>query len=247
MINQLRHLVSMQALSRNMCTCIGVGLLLILSGCGVREATTTRPSDMVSGEGDRPGQAPTIVQTTAIVPSPSPTPDIYLLYGDAGYIQGLREELTRTDLPKEARAAQQARLDQAKFEASVRATAQVGPTPVRRGRPPETAGDITPPRGILTGYNDIFKRNIDIRNVWQDEVDGIWWQIYAGAIAAEPDKGVVVVVKMEADGTPIQRYETPEQVGAVRIIAEQSEQLTLEAEDGTLFVFDIPSREFVEP
>ena len=44
----------------------------------------------------------------------------------------------------------------------------------------------------------------------------------------------------------VEVYRTPTQNGIVKIIAEQNEQLTLEAEDGTLFVFDIPSREFVD-
>ena len=226
-------------------TYLVVGMLLIMIGCGVREtATSLVPATSVEEGYEMPTNVtvPSTVTSQAI----TPTPDVYLRYGDANSILILREELTRTDLSDEDRAFYEAKLAQAEFEASKKATAQVGPTAVRRGPPPVIADDTTPPRGILTEYNDIFKRKIDIRNVWQDEVDGVWWQIYAGAIAAEPEKGILVARKMEADGTPRTSYETPIQVGAVRIIAEQNQQLTLEAEDGTLFVFDLPSREFVD-
>ena len=235
--------------STELYTYLVVGLLLIMTGCGARESTTIRPCDMVSEEGDRTGQAPTIVQTTAMVPSPSPTPDIYLLYGDAGYIQALREELTRTDLPEEARASQQARLDQAKFEASMRATAQVGPTAVRRGRPAavqEVRPTSTP--GISdTAFNGI--KGIRIANVWNGPVDGIWTKIHAGSEEADWSQGLLYFRAVSPTEAPIEVevYRTPTKNGIVKIIAKENEQLTLEAEDGTLFVFDIPSRMFVEP
>jgi hypothetical protein len=42
-------------------------------------------------------------------------------------------------------------------------------------------------------------------------------------------------------------YNTPTQAGAVQVIDAVGERLTLKAKDGTLFYFDVPSRQWLNP
>ena len=234
-------------------TCLVVGMLLIMTVCGVSESTAgvaqttdqapASPSAVVlpapSSSEVSPAPVPTLL-------SPTPTLDIYQAYGRWEEITYFREELQRTDLSDDTRHLLETNLAQAEFEAEHRATAQVLPTPVRRGRPAdvqEVRPTSTP--GISdTAFNGI--KGIRIANVWNGPVDGIWTKIHAGSEEADRSQGLLYFRAANVMEAPIEVYRTPTQNGIVKIIAEQNEQLTLEAEDGTLFVFDIPSREFVD-
>ncbi|MEM8530937.1 MAG: hypothetical protein AAGF95_08850 [Chloroflexota bacterium] len=234
-------------------------MMLLLAGCGVQKVTTgmVQPADQVPEEADMvtmPGAYndsvnPVSISTVTPQITPTPTLDIYREYGRWDEITHFCEELQRTDLSDDTRHRVETRLAQAEFEAEHRATAQVLPTPVRRGRPAdvqEVRPTSTP--GISdTAFNGI--KGIRIANVWTGPVDEIWTKIHAGSEEADRSQGLLYFRAMDLTETPIEVevYRTPTQNGIVKIIAKENEQLTLEAEDGTLFVFDIPSREFVEP
>ena len=225
--------------------CLVVGMLLIMSGCGVRETATSQvPATSVEEGYEMPTNVtvPSTVTSQAI----TPTPDVYLRYGDANSILILREELTRTDLSDEDRAFYEAKLGQAEFEASKKATAQVGPTAVRRGPPTPRPELAQQPyiSGISNTFNSI--RGWKMENYWRGMVDGIWIDIYAGVRRDDWTQGRLLLQHTELTGGLIASVATPLKSGTIKVIAEQNQQLTLEAEDGTLFVFDIPSREFVD-
>ncbi len=67
----------------------------------------------------------------------------------------------------------------------------------------------------------------------------------------DPQQGIIGVLYLEHDsGTFISGpdlYLTPLRAGAVQVIDAVGERLTLRAEDGTLFTFDIPTRQWVTP
>ena len=90
-----------------------------------------------------------------------------------------------------------------------------------------------------------------ITNQWQDQVNGEWVHVYAGALPENPLQGMVIVLvePIEATGTveskPGGQYLTPTQSGAVTIVSAQGTLLTLETDHGKRFLFDAAVRAFV--
>jgi hypothetical protein len=65
--------------------------------------------------------------------------------------------------------------------------------------------------------------------------------VIPGALRADPTQGVVIVIATrgsERGGI----YETPTKAGKLKIVSAQGEQLTLQAKDGSMFTFDLPTR-----
>jgi len=92
------------------------------------------------------------------------------------------------------------------------------------------------------------------QNRWEEErADGTRVVVYAGVqgSALDPSRtqGVVVVVVLGTDGNPIAeqsgRYPTPSRAGSVRVTDATGEVLTLAADDGTMFRFDVGSRTYM--
>ena len=219
---------------------------VVITACGVRESTSEPEQDierLIST--DNVTTPIRNADSTGSSSKPTPTLDIYREYGQWEEITYFREELLRTDLSDDTRHLLETNLAQAEFEAEHRATAQVGPTAVRRG-PPAAVQDVrpTPVRGIDNTFNGI--KGIRIANVWRGPVDGIWFNIHAASLEDDRSQGLLYFRAVDVMEAPLEIYQTPTKNGIVKVIAEQNDQLTLEAEDGTLFVFDIPSREFVD-
>jgi hypothetical protein len=96
---------------------------------------------------------------------------------------------------------------------------------------------ITPPRILSSDRAKIV-------NAWQDQLDGIWVQVFAGCIPGNQAQGVVWVVEEPPGGTKIHAYKTAESAGCVRIVAADGPRLTLKATDGRAWIFDVATQEF---
>ncbi|MCX6020577.1 MAG: hypothetical protein NTZ05_02395 [Chloroflexi bacterium] len=106
------------------------------------------------------------------------------------------------------------------------------------------------PSGIIErGPAPFSTEDVTVRNQWQQQVDGVWVQVYAGALAENPAQGVVVVASEGAAAreAATDRYLAPRPSGALRIVAESGGRLTLEAADGKQLAFDLASRRFGAP
>jgi hypothetical protein len=115
-----------------------------------------------------------------------------------------------------------------------------------------TAPIITPeflPTGIYD--NEQVKASasllfIDAQNAWGGFADGYRFALYAGALQSDPDQGVVLLVTHLPEGTSFEQYVTSSKHGALRIVSDtQNNRFTLTAVDGTVFYFDLPTRQFV--
>ena len=107
--------------------------------------------------------------------------------------------------------------------------------------------NVTPIRqtGIFEAGPDLWEQGYRMRNAWQRPVNGHWAWVLAGSHIDNPAQGIVYSVWEIPNGGFATFYNTPSRAGSVQIIAEQDARLTLEAEDGTLFYFDVPSQSFV--
>jgi len=91
----------------------------------------------------------------------------------------------------------------------------------------------------------------------QDAVLNMWHEltssgavrvtVTAGVSGADPLQGLILVLDYPA-GKPVAagaRYPTPTRHGAVKIVDAVRETLKLQADDGTIFYFDVASRQYV--
>lgn len=101
------------------------------------------------------------------------------------------------------------------------------------------------PTGIFEAGAEFYHQGYRMQNAWQNLVNGYWADVVAGAYANDPEQGVIFSSWHFPNAAIGRFYDTPTRAGSVRIIAEQNYRLTLEAADGTIFYWDIPSQSFV--
>ena len=131
---------------------------------------------------------------------------------------------------------------------------QIQGAPPPRNRPPP--GDLQPIddpaflTGILEGVSGPFSsQDVVVVNLWQEEVEGGFVQVFAGAYSLVPEQGVLVVLSTSGDrlDTSEERYPTNGLFGALRIDRAEGEILFLTAEDGTELTFNLQTREYSPP
>ncbi len=86
---------------------------------------------------------------------------------------------------------------------------------------------------------------LDAQNGWSGFFGGYHYFIYAGTLLTDSEQGALVMVTTTPSGTSIEQFITSVKHGAIRAVNEQNNQLTLIASDGTVFYFDLPTRQFI--
>lgn len=107
------------------------------------------------------------------------------------------------------------------------------------------APDSPRPTGIIeNGVAPFSSQDVHMTNLWQEKVNGQWVQVYAGASAARPEQGVVIVMTETNGTTSAERFNTPLREGAVTIVQADGLRLTLQSAAGTVSLFDVSARAF---
>jgi hypothetical protein len=86
---------------------------------------------------------------------------------------------------------------------------------------------------------------IDARNAWGGFIEGYRFTLFAGSQQSDPNQGVIGLVTSLPNGKKFEQFVTPSKHGAIRVVNEQYNRFNLAATDGTLFYFDLPTRQFV--
>jgi hypothetical protein len=113
--------------------------------------------------------------------------------------------------------------------------------------PPQSVPDAPMLSGIFPGDGGLFHAGQPvIINRWQSLVGGQNIQVYAGSTGQNPDNGVVVVMETSPDRTQTtsQFYPAPSGAGPLTITSENGLVLSLQAENGQQFNFDLQTRQF---
>lgn len=96
---------------------------------------------------------------------------------------------------------------------------------------------------IVEGSVPLVSKDISVRNNWfREEPGNTQRAVYAGALAADPSQGVLVVGIEGADGPSgkaVGKVLTPERHGALRVTGATASVLTVVATDGTSYQFDV--------
>jgi len=87
-----------------------------------------------------------------------------------------------------------------------------------------------------------------VYNFWVERTDDDGIIVYAGSLYDNAAQGTLLIQRLNEFG-PIDAepeiYTAPQQAGGIRIVDAIGERLTLRADDGTLFYFDVLTRQWV--
>jgi len=130
-------------------------------------------------------------------------------------------------------------------------TAVAGPTSGTLPPLPTDQPTSVPPTGFRDHCDTLtFTNRISETNCWADLVGNEYFFFVAGADTANPAQGTVgfyTAILNEPDVADSFATTTPTEHGAVTIIAANPPRFTLEAADGTQFVFNVETRQWEEP
>lgn len=170
--------------------------------------------------------------------------------------QAYRPPPTRENMPSELQRRQEAR--ESTRIAILTAVPQVTLAPDWTPPPVVWSTPVPIPSTVLysagagmileDGQVDLPSDTGSFKNQWYVQTANGEIRVYAGAEKRDVQQGLLFVsVRNSPQPRSIDGYYTPLRAGAVRIISAVGERLTLRAADGTLFAFDVPTRQWVNP
>jgi len=191
------------------------------------------------------------------------TANIYQSYPDYGLIVQYQTQIADPSISEAYRTALRQALESEMRAAERRATeiALAPRTLILPTLQPTPLGGIYPtpemPRGILEfdstllGIDESVTRCTD--PMWQEAFDPLVVRIAACFSVPEPNNSFLLLISfpyIQAPGRPYPKLINakvliPGKVGPVRITASQGHQITLQANDGSTFVFDADTLQFV--
>jgi hypothetical protein len=101
--------------------------------------------------------------------------------------------------------------------------------------------------GIIEGVAGPFNSfDVQVSNVWQEETEAGFIQIFAGVSGTDPQLGMLVLLLTSRDrlNSDEFRYPAPGAHGALRITEAIDPILSLSAEDGVRYTFDLRNRTY---
>jgi hypothetical protein len=113
------------------------------------------------------------------------------------------------------------------------------------------APPATPPPGPTGIVEDNFvkfsgsKLGLDTQNGWSGIDNGNLVSVWVGSLIDDPQQGALHLMLTLPYRSNQEQFLTPEKVGALRIVAEQNNRLTLASANGATYYFDVPARRFV--
>jgi hypothetical protein len=99
--------------------------------------------------------------------------------------------------------------------------------------------------GIFEGSDGIIRPSIAaVQNGWQGTLDGILFQVFAGADASDANQGIIIVISHDTGqmGRSMDAYPAQQLHGWLRIESVTDGLFELISQDGTLYQFDLRSR-----
>lgn len=215
----------------------GIFIIALISLPVVKLATAMRPE----------------ITTTLPKPTRTKIPEHLLQIGGARAlateIAKYEEILAREDLSPDSRRIYQENLEAAQRELDrmMRPTPNVrktyGPPPTSTPAPQPTS----PLRGIVNDpFPGYFPRDLKIQNFWIGQgARGEHISVAAGALAENPQQGILLVERETSQSVQRLRYLTPVEAGTIRIVGVRGLKLILETENGEIFYFDVQGQQFV--
>ena len=231
------------------------GLILnLLAACGAPGALAPSVATTTSIS-----LSPTVPSSATPVPTWPPTVDVPNLDATIAAI-ALTLPTATLDVGRPLNKAIVEQRDELYRRARATALANYTPVPVLRpidtpippltpwgGPPTQVAG-----AGIIvqTGYCGLYKL-ITTRNLWRETTSSTSTIVCAGNTYDSSQHAQLLVMIVDASTHAVLQgpdlYDTPAQAESVELIDAVGERLTLRADNGTLFTFDVPTRQWGMP
>lgn len=169
------------------------------------------------------------------------------------HIQQLREILSKNNLSEEGRSSVQEKLEMAERLADQQAAGKAARSASQNAKDPGSAASFwqAPEQplteGIFEGSQGLVRPSAaDIANVWQGQMSGAVYQIFAGSTVDDSPRGLVIVVKLDPDKPAGERqtYIDPDGSARLRILEVQGNRLLLENDQSIQSYFNMESRTF---
>ncbi|GAB4581665.1 MAG: hypothetical protein Fur0022_44140 [Anaerolineales bacterium] len=166
-------------------------------------------------------------------------------------IRFFQTELARTDLPEDARALAEAKLESVSMAATQRVEGMTD-------RPSKETIEAMPtifvsegmtfPDGIELNPLDIplpvLQADVTVLTSWKKTTEERPYRIFSGYLENDPEQGIIMVPQLQS---PLfHQYYTPERSGGVSVIAENGLVITLQSTTGALYYFDVGLEWFVD-
>ena len=176
--------------------------------------------------GDTPrGTAPAAATMPPIIPNPAPV-------------------LTKRDMSATKEARDQAERGAVATLIASGTPIVITPLPIPTDKP------IPTPILGLSGYGGDADNYFNHTDVWRGLVDNEYVYVNAGAPWDNQAQGTLLVITRTLDLQTYGRkqlFPTPARAGLIRIVEVLGSRLTIRGEDGTLFYFDVATRQWVDP
>jgi hypothetical protein len=177
-----------------------------------------------------------------------------LLPREQAQISHLESVLDSSSLSAETRENMQNKLAIVQRAADERLQGLADPAPKNPDRAMEIATEdpveetnIPFPTGIFEGDESTFKpEQALIINRWQGTISNDLIQVFAGCQGQNLEQGLIIILRMTQEGevSSSEFIPSPTKAGALRILSADNLKLTVQAEDGTQWVFDVETVEF---
>lgn len=165
-------------------------------------------------------------------------------------IHKLQEQLKSEELSVEGRSSLEEKLALAQRSATQQAASGAARRSEKNPPPPEAAvmemnSEIS--EGIFEGSQGLVRPGeAEISNLWQGAYNGTVYQVFAGATADQPARGLLMVAVLDEDrptGTR-QIYLASQETARLRIIAVVDGKVLVETDSGMQFSFNLDTRIF---
>ena len=174
---------------------------------------------------------------------------------DADTVRGLRAALNNSRLSETDRSSLQKKLELNERLAAQRATKPAVRTPKGNAQPfelpqsgPLLAETLQPVKDeIIIGSEGIVRPwEANIRNLWQGEREGWYYQVLAGAAPEDEKQGLILVIRTNLDQSQRsqQFYLAPENSGVLKVLEVQGMKVLLTGADSGPISFDLTTRKF---
>jgi hypothetical protein len=105
-----------------------------------------------------------------------------------------------------------------------------------------------PPTGTYVDFRTLssgVQNGLNPQNGWFGLFNERPVNILAGSLVGDKDQGVIFIFMQLPERGYLDLIKTPTRHGAVHVVSEQDDRLTLVSTDGTTYYFDLPARRFV--
>jgi len=106
---------------------------------------------------------------------------------------------------------------------------------------------IKPGFGIIDAAKPFSPNYIKVNNIWRGQIGTEIFMVYAGFYTKNKEQGIMIVLPVsKMENMDYQIFPTETESGGLEIIKYEGALLTIQSKKGTIFIFDVASRKYLD-